>query len=285
MRETLERLWSHYNCDADEFRTHTNEEIMKILNEKGFSKGVNMSFRYRKSKSIDTADVDAMIDELEEDGKYVVCLIHDYIKRINSTMRYPDLYTELGQVCDEFCNIAKNRNIPVISASQFNRDAFKILEEAAKKKKADPLKELGTSQVGESVKLIDNSDVVISIHKKPNGEDGQMMLAYNLLKMRGKVPENLVKYFAHPFVEGNGMKLQSDINSVESKSVKQMGNGLENATASGVRAKRAGRPRGTGDLDGENEIRNQMEQVLEEDDDETEETERQNVKKKPVSKK
>lgn len=289
MRETLERLWSHYNCDADEFKSHTNKEIMEILNKKGFNQGVNFSFRYRKSKSIDTSDVDAMIDELEEDGKYVVCVIHDYIKRINSTMRYPDLYTELGAVCDEFCNIAKNRNIPVISASQFNREAFKVLEEAAKKKTADPLKELGTSQVGESVKLIDNSDVVISIHKKPNGENGEMMLAYNLLKMRGKVPDTLVRYFAHPFVEGNGMALQTDINSVESKSVKQMGNGLENSSASNIRSKRAGRPRNDGNLNDEQPTRDSerehIKKVLEENGEDSEDissNDRKNVKRKSL---
>lgn len=243
IRETLERIWSHYMSNKDEFKNHTTEEALEILNKNGFSEGTAIEFKYRKSKSIDTADVDAMIDELETKGYYVVALIHDYIKRINSTKRYPDLYTELGEVCDEWCNIAKNRNIVVISASQFNRQAYAKLEEAARKHDENALQQLGTSDIGESVKLIDNSDFIIAIHKKPDSTTGNELICYNLLKRRGKKPENAVDYFAHPFVEDNGMALQPDINSIESKSIKQTGNGLEKTTAKSIRNGGGGRPR------------------------------------------
>ena len=289
IRETLERVWSHYNCDADDFKSHSNQEVLEILNKKGFNQGVNIAFKYRKSKSIDTTDVDAMIDELEEEGKYVVCVIHDYIKRINSSMRYPDMYTELGQVCDDFCNIAKNRNICVISASQFNREALKKLEEAAKKFLSDPLKNIGTSDIGESVKILDNSDIIIALHKKPNGETGDIMIAYNLLKYRGKMNPDQITYFAHPFVKGNGMALVTDINSVESKSVKEMGNGLENSTASSIRERRAGgRPRGTtpDSKFSRKEEKEHLELLLEENEEDLEDVgERKTVKDKPKKKK
>jgi len=111
---------------------------------------------------------------------------------------------------------------------QFNRNALQKIEEAMKKNKDDPLKTLGTSDIGESVKILDNSDVIYSIHRKPNPITGEMMISYKLMKYRGKRPVDSPEYFSHPFEENNTMKLKPDLNLSKSLSVLEMGNGLEN---------------------------------------------------------
>jgi replicative DNA helicase len=238
IRETIERLWSHYMTNNDDFASHTTEEALKVLQENGFQDGPTLSIKYRPSKSISTADIDNMISDINNHGGRVIAVIQDYMKRIRSTQNLPNLYEELGEVADEFCNMSKKYDIPVISATQFNRSAFSTIEEALKKNKTDPLKELGTSQIGESVKLVDNSDVIISIHKKPNPLTGELMISYNKLKMRGKPAKDDIDYFTHPFEDENSMKLKPDINLAKSLSVIEVGNGLEKFNPKDYRSKR-----------------------------------------------
>jgi len=231
IRETMERFWSFYMGNDDDFKSHSTEEAVKILNEKGFSKGPALMVKYRGSKSISTTDVGAMIEEIEEDGENkVIAVIHDYLKRIRSAQYSKNIstYDELGYASDEFCVLAKEHDIVVISAMQFNRAALQKIEEAMKKKKGDPLKELGTSDIGESVKILDNSDVIYSIHRKPNPITGEMMISYKLMKYRGKRPVDAPDYFSHPFDDNNTMKLKPDLNLTKPLSVIEMGNGMEN---------------------------------------------------------
>ena len=231
IRETIERFWSFYMGNSDDFKSHSLEEAMKILNEKGFSKGTEMLVKYRSSKSISTTDVDAMIEEIEEDGdRKVIAVIHDYLKRIRSSQYSKNIgnnYEEMGAVADEWTVIAKQHDIVVVSAMQFNRNALQKIEEAMKKDKADPLKTLGTSDIGESVKILDNSDVIYSIHRKTNPLTDETMISYKLMKYRGKRATDAPEYFSHPFEDGNTMKLKPDLHLSKSLSVVDLGNGLE----------------------------------------------------------
>jgi len=231
IRETIERFWSYYMGNSDDFKSHSTEEAMKILNEKGFSKGPSLLVKYRSSKSISTTDVGAMIEEIEEDGENkVIAVIHDYIKRIRSSQyskSTSNMYEELGDISDEFCSLAKEHDIVVVSAMQFNRNALQKIEEAIKKNKDDPLKTLGTSDIGESVKILDNSDVIYSIHRKTNPLTDETMISYKLMKYRGKRATDAPEYFSHPFEDGNTMKLKPDLHLSKSLSVVDLGNGLE----------------------------------------------------------
>jgi replicative DNA helicase len=240
IRETIERIWGYYNGDDSEkeLKNYSVEEAFEALKEFGFSDGIPIMMKYRKSKSISTKDVEKMIQKINGDGEHhVICVIHDYLKRIRSTEKFDSLYEELGAVCDEFCNMAKYFDIPVISASQFNRDGYLKIEEAIKKSKSDPLKDLTTSNIGESVRLVDNSDYIISVHRKPDPVTGELMIAYNLLKQRGKPPKDAVTYFAQPFEEGNTMKIKSDIGLAKSLSKLELGDGTQQLSVSQHRKK------------------------------------------------
>ena len=231
IRETIERFWSFYMGNDDDFKTHTTEDAIKILNDKGFSKGPELLVKYRSSKSISTTDVGAMIEEIEEDGeRKVIAVIHDYLKRIRSSQytKNLNLYEEMGAVADEFASLSKEHDIVICSAMQFNRNALQKIEEAMKKNKDDPLKTLGTSDIGESVKILDNSDVIYSIHRQPNRLTGEMMISYKLMKYRGKRSADAPDYFSHPFDTNNTMRLKPDLNLSKSLSIVNIGDGLEN---------------------------------------------------------
>jgi replicative DNA helicase len=45
-------------------------------------------------------------------------LVQDYIKRIRSTVNHKELRFELSIVSDEFASIAKEREIPILTAMQ-----------------------------------------------------------------------------------------------------------------------------------------------------------------------
>jgi len=220
--ETLNRLWSHYIGEDIPFIQNDAATVMKMLCENGFNEGVPLEIKYRPNKSISTADVDGMIDDMALDGYEVVMLLHDYLKRINSSEKHAEMYLELGAVCDDFTVIAKDRDIPVVSASQLNRTAFQVIEAALEKGKNNIVKQLGISHVGESVRLIDNSDYVIIINKEKQTTTDVDFLTYKLVKSRAKKQD--LHYFAHPFE--NGMKLKPDYNLAKSLSLLDLGDGL-----------------------------------------------------------
>lgn len=245
IKDTLGRIWSFYTNDETDFKNNKSaEDAYEILSKHGFNSGIELSIKYRKSRSITTADIDIMIDEIEQDGtKKVIAVIHDYLKRIRSaeSVTAGDTYTELGEVSDEFCSIAKARNIVVVSAMQFNRTAMKEIQEAMRKNKSDPLKLAGSSYISESIKIIDNADVVYSLLDINDNTSTEMKQSYNLLKFRGKRnnSKDKVDYFIHPFVEGSTIRLAPDLHLAKSLSKLQSGDGLANLDVKAVRAKRA----------------------------------------------
>jgi len=224
--ETLERIISHYTDGDYDMKELSESDIEDILFQNGFTTGIDIEFIYRPSKSISTLDVRDMIIEKEAEGFEVVLLVHDYLKRIKSSERYPDLYMELGQVVDDFCNIAKEFSIPVISAMQFNREAFSKIEKALESGKADVAKNLSSNNIGESIRVVDNSDVVIAIAKESTPDDTEY-ITYKLLKFRGKRNVENIDYFAHPM--SSGMRYVHDVHLTESKSKLSLADGLSNS--------------------------------------------------------
>jgi len=204
--ETLDRIWSHYIGEHKKISDYSLETANQMLKDAGFNDGPELFVKYFPSKSISTVDVDAIIDELDLEGYEVVFLSHDYMKRIRSSNPNSDTYIELGNVADDWANMAKAREIPVVTASQLNRDAFRIIETALKNGKSNIVKQLGTSHIGESVRMIDNSDYVIILGKEEQKYNDKSYMTYKLVKSRARAQD--LSYFAHPLK--NGMLLEHD---------------------------------------------------------------------------
>lgn len=232
VKETIDRMYFHLTGKSIKEAKNEREAMEVISKGLGFE-NVNLIIRYRPNKSISTLDLDAMIDEIEADGNEVVLLVQDYTKRIRSSNYTSELRIELGNVSDDFCNIAKARNIPVVSGCQLNREAYKTIEMALAKGKKDIAKELNASHIGESAMLIENADYSFIINKEEVAEKNEEYLSFKLIATRVKSPE--VTYFAQKFE--NGMRLEEDINLTKSLSVEAIGENMKDFNPNAAREK------------------------------------------------
>lgn len=231
VRETIDRTYFHLTGKSIK-EVSTQEATQKMMKELGLNE-VNLIIKYRPNKSISTLDLDAMIDEIEAEGNEVVLLIQDYTKRIRSSNYTSDLRIELGNVSDDLCNIAKARNIPVVSGCQLNREAYKVIEMAIAKGKSDIAKELNASHIGESAMLIENADYAFIINKEENTSTNEEFLSFKLIASRVKAPK--VTYFAQRFE--NGMKLEEDLRLSKSLSYETIGDNLKDFSPNKTREK------------------------------------------------
>jgi hypothetical protein len=223
INETLLRIWSYLFGNDSKIHHYDHETAMNMLYNSGLLSSKpgepEIIFKFRSNKSINTSDLDHMIDELELEGKEVVFLIQDYMKRIRSTVNHKELRLELGEVTNEFSVIAKERDIPVLSAMQLNREAFRIFEEASGnlEKQFDIIKRLGVSHVGESLDIIQNCDYAfIQSMTKTKKEIApgmepieQVRLFVKLVAGRGQYTK--IDNFIYNFAQNNGMKLEEDV--------------------------------------------------------------------------
>lgn len=162
VKESIERMFSVSTCE-NRMTDYSPEEIIKMMRSKGELRltdddPIDIIIVFKPSNSVDTTYLYNLVEDLEDDGMECICMIQDYIGRIRSTERYSDTRLEYGAVCDEFKNFAEEKGIPVISASQLNRDASKHIDEAKQKNKADLVRLLGRSNISESMLILNNID-------------------------------------------------------------------------------------------------------------------------------
>lgn len=198
-RETFGRYFSMKTKDKYDIKDLTETEVLDILAENGVSpdREINLKIIFKKTKSISTDDVYSIIEEIEDDGNEVICLIHDYTKRINPSKPTGDIRLDLGNVVDEFNILSKILDIPVILFGQLNREAMRIVENALIDGVTDIVKLLGSSNVGESSLMIENADTVEILQDEYSEEYEKWFLTCKEVKMRGK--QSTLTHFAHPY--------------------------------------------------------------------------------------
>ena len=252
VKETLERLLDY--CNITDIDNLTGKEALDLINS--FiqeESGIGFKFKYKPNKSINTSYLYELVDKSAEDGYEVICMVQDYTKRIRSSASYPDIRLELGEVVNDFCVFAKNYDIPIISAGQLNREAYRVLELYNSKNWSDVGKGLNASHIGESALMLENTDVGIIINREkylPSniiGDendteiDEKYYLSFKLLAGRGKDKnkgEDIKEYFAQPFVEDNNFRIKEDLYLDEPLSVDSIGSDLERLPSSSVISER-----------------------------------------------
>ncbi len=191
------------------------EVIYKMRTEGGLaiteSSPLDIIIRYKPNRSISTDYLYTLYDDLADQGKEMVCLIQDHIKRIRSVDGQQDLRLELGDIVNEFKVFAAEKDIPVLTVSHLNRDATRILEEAARKGNQDNGRLIGKSNTGESLLMIDNLDCGITITRDYD-KDGLPYMTFHRIKMRDKGSTR--EYIAQPFLPDNNIRLVEDLGSI-----------------------------------------------------------------------
>lgn len=210
-RENVERLFSMVSNDG-KMTDYSVDEVLKILKEDGElsltdESPIDIILKYVPNKSVDTSYLYTLTDDLEDDGYEVIAFIQDYVMRIRSAETTSDIRLELGSIIDEFKVFAAIKDIPVITASQLNRDAATKIDEARKTNKVDLVRMLGRSNTSESMLMINNADFV-SILAVEFDNKGNKWLGVQVVKSRFKM---LRQYCYLPFL-GQTMALAEDVN-------------------------------------------------------------------------
>jgi hypothetical protein len=216
-KETIKRLFTHVT--GKNIKDYGYDEATKMINDYIVEdRNVSFEIKYRKNKSINTDQLEAMIDELALEGKEVVMIIQDYTKRIRSSANNPDIRLELGEVTNDFCSIARSRDIPVVSAAQINRIGIAKIEGALAANKGNLAKIVDKSDAGESALPLENIDYAFCIIPEEDSTTMEKYLGFKLWVTR--VEDPAVKFFLQKY--DNGMKLHEDINESKSAAIESL---------------------------------------------------------------
>lgn len=214
--ETLERIF-HY-ASGESIKKYTTRQAQDLILEELTIEGseTDLVIWYRPNRSISTMDLDALLDDLAIEGLECIMLVQDYIARIKPSEYTGDTRIDYGTVVNDFTVCAKSRNIPVLTAGQLNREALRKLENGIDNNNSDLAKKIGSAEVGESQLIINNCDMAIVVNKEASATLNKNFLTFKCVACRYKDVEK--PYFAHPFVDGNGMRLEEDLRMTKSMS-------------------------------------------------------------------
>lgn len=213
LEETIER--AHGILVAKDFDKRLSlEEMTEQFKNSGFAvtddDPIDIVIKYIPANTVDTDYVYALYDELADSNKEVICMVQDYIKRIKCRdfdILGKDPYMALGSVVDEFKQFAIDKDIPVITASQLNREAAKAIDEGRKISRNNLVECVGRNNIGESIKILENIDSGIIIIPEKDAADNPYM-GFSLIKSR--YGTNAPKRFYHPFNPEKPVELLCD---------------------------------------------------------------------------
>ena len=235
IEETIERLFDMYSdMDAD-IRTMSPEDIIRTLREQGEftftnadNSGIDIYFKYAGNLEISTADLYGYVSDLNNKGFRPICMVLDYIKRIDSTHNSNgDERIRMSFVAKELKTFAEFYQIPVITAMQLNREGNNIIDAAMRDNKQDVARFVGSSSIGNAWDIIEDSDWVCLINLELQKSTQRLFLTFKRLKIRGKKIPGSSDYFNHPFVNAKNIRLQPDVNLEHPVSVISLANDLE----------------------------------------------------------
>lgn len=209
--ESFARMYN-MTVRADDIETHKAEDVVKDMRDAGLIGNENMGciITYKANMSITTQDIRNMIDDLQSQGKEVVLLSVDYVKRIMPAQRARDEKEMLKNVTNELRSIAIDYFIPVVSAQQLNRSGLATVNAAMRDNKSDLARFLGGENVGTAYEVMENADMTIILNLERRRTDGKLFLTCYRIKERYR-PHTKLDYFNQPFTEGNDIMLYDDI--------------------------------------------------------------------------
>ncbi len=234
IEETIERLFDMYSDMNADFRTSSPEEIIEILKDAGqldFSHkdgGIDLCFRYAGNLEISTADIYGMVSDLNTKGYQPICIVLDYIKRIDSAHNSNgDERVRMSFVAKELKTIAQYYQIPIITAMQLNREGNSIIDAAMRDNKQDVARFVGSSSIGNAWDIIEDSDWVCLINLELQKSTQRLFLTFKRLKIRGKKIPMASDYFNHPFTNAKSIRLEPDVDKEGTLSIISLANDLE----------------------------------------------------------
>ena len=238
IEETVERIYDMYCETNGNMRDDDTQQVIDALRNNGgydftATSGIDIFMKYAGNLEINTGEIHVYIKELKEKGYIPICIILDYIKRIDSVHNSnSDERIRMSFAAKELKAIAQYYEIPMITAMQLNREGNSIIDAAMRESKQDVARFVGSSSIGNAWDIIEDSDWVCLINPEIQISTGQKFLTFKRLKIRGKseVTEsggNPIDYFNHPFDIEHGIKLQTDVDKDHTVSLISLATDLE----------------------------------------------------------
>ena len=214
--ETFLRIYGIFG--GTDIKSHTPKEIIQIMKKGGFSvvqddQDIDIEFRYYGNMDISVPDIKGIVEELDNSGKEVICVIQDYIERLRPPMMSAEKRNALADISNQMHDLAIELDIPIITASQFNREGVAIIEEQREKGNTDIGRKVGTGNISESFGMLKNFDVNIAIVVEYDSSEERYYLSFRRLKFRGDTTTS-IDYFLQPFAGKNTqIQLMDDIST------------------------------------------------------------------------
>lgn len=212
VEETVERLFNMVAA-VDDIRNYTPKQVVKLLQKEGEmvvtdANNIDIVVKYKANRSIDTADLYTMVDDLEDDGREVISLVLDYIKRIRPAEYAKDEKEELKNVTNELKTLALDYGIPVITAHQLNRSGAATIDAAMEADKTDLAKFVGRSNVGSALSARARKNFLTagkSLELSILNHSGDIMVAHsNYMRYSNKLKDWMIRIQDSYFNEEKG---------------------------------------------------------------------------------
>lgn len=121
--------------------------------------GTTIVMKYFPAMSVSPVDLMGVLDDvIDVYGKEAVAGLYiDYLDLLKTDTKYDIYRMELGHITLSLKTLAVQYNIPVITASQLGRSAYRITNST----------DLGVDQMSESIKKVEHADFVMLMAKDP----------------------------------------------------------------------------------------------------------------------
>ena len=211
--EVISTLFSTV-CTDGCIQDYSEDDALRIMMSRGLGvtpdNPIEIIIKYKPINSVDTNYLYKLTEDYEDEGYEVIGLIQDYIKRIRPINgNNMDERFRLGNVINEFRNFACYKDIPVITASQLNREAARIIDESRSSNKNDLVRKLGRANIGESSLIDENLDATIFLTPEWPSED-QKFMGVKLTKHRYPIATNATSFYI-PYDHNSEVKLKMDL--------------------------------------------------------------------------
>jgi len=214
--ETFLRIWAIFGT-IENIKNFKPKDIMEILKKGGFCSvqddlDIDIEFRYYGNMDIGVPDIRGIVEELDNSGREVIIILQDYIERLRPPFMGTDKrHQQLSDVSNQLHDLAIELDIPIITASQFNKEGVNIIEESRERGNSDIGKRVGSGNISESFGMLKNFDMNIGIVIEYDPREQRFYLSFRKLKWRGD-DSNTIDYFLQPFMYKNSkIRLQDDI--------------------------------------------------------------------------
>ena len=171
-REELNQSWEH------NFGNTNGEEENPI----------DISFLHVDARSLSVDEIDIIIENLEEEGYRVIACVVDYLGLIKPRLEDmgKDNRLQLKNIADDLLSLAKNRDIPVITAHQINRSGGAVLTNLKNQGGVNAISQMTNEFIGESYGIEQAVSWSAFIDIEIHGEDRWLMFKRNKSRYKNK---------------------------------------------------------------------------------------------------